>query len=118
MYTIPFQTIDWSKIETTEHKGTSGVAYWQTIQLNGLRIRKVVYSENYLADHWCQKGHIVQCLEGEFSSELEDGETFTLTKGMTYIVSDDLSSHRSITINKATLLIIDGAFLKPSKKIA
>ncbi|WP_264563522.1 DHCW motif cupin fold protein [Flavobacterium sp. N3904] len=113
---IPFQTIDWDKIKTTEHIGTTGVAYWQTIQLDGLRIRKVIYSENYLADHWCQKGHIVHCLEGEFSSESENGETFKLKKGMTYIVSDDLSSHRSRTVTKATLLIIDGAFLKSNKE--
>lgn len=116
MYTIPFQTIDWNQIETTEHKGTTGMAYWQTVLLDSLRIRKVVYSENYLADHWCQKGHIVQCLDGEFISELENGETFKLTKGMTYIVSDDLSSHRSVTANKVTLLIIDGSFLKTNKQ--
>ena len=115
MYTIPFQTIDWSTIATTEHKGTTGIAYWQTVLLDGLRIRKVVYSDNYMADHWCQKGHIVQCLEGEFISELESGETFKLSKGMIYIVSDDLSSHRSITANKTTLLIIDGDFLKSKK---
>ncbi|PKB17746.1 DHCW motif cupin fold protein [Flavobacterium sp. 5] len=115
MYTIPFQTINWDNITTIEHKGTSGTAYWQSVLLDGLRIRKVIYSENYLADHWCQKGHIVHCLEGEFNSELENGETFKLTQGMTYIVSDDLSSHRSVTTNKVILLIIDGAFLKPSE---
>ncbi|TRX36771.1 hypothetical protein FNW52_05900 [Flavobacterium sp. ZT3R18] len=115
MYTIPFQTIDWNNIPTTEHKGTTGVAYWQTILFDGLRIRKVIYSDNYKADHWCQKGHIVHCLEGEFSSELENGEIFKLTQGMTYVVSDDLSSHRSIAANQVTLLIIDGGFLKPSK---
>lgn len=116
MYTIPFQTIDWDTIETTEHKGTTGIAYWQTVQLDGLRIRKVIYSDNYLADHWCQKGHIVHCLEGELISKLENGDTFKLTKGMTYIVSDDLSSHRSVAANKVTLLIIDGAFLKSKEQ--
>jgi hypothetical protein len=116
MYTIPFQTIDWDQIETTEHKGTTGVAYWQTMLLDGLRIRKVIYSDNYKADHWCQKGHIVHCLEGELDSELENGETYKLSQGMTYIVSDDLSSHRSITTSKAILLIIDGVFLKPKEK--
>jgi hypothetical protein len=113
---IPFQTIDWNQIETTEHRGTTGTAYWQTVLLDGLRIRKVIYSDNYKADHWCQKGHIVHCLEGEFVSELENGETHKLTQGMTYVVSDDLSSHRSITVNKVTLLIIDGAFLKPKEQ--
>ena len=51
MYSITFQTINWNNIETTEHKGTTGTAHWQTVLLDGLRIRKVVYSENYLADH-------------------------------------------------------------------
>ncbi|HMD14563.1 MAG TPA: DHCW motif cupin fold protein, partial [Bacteroidota bacterium] len=64
------------------------------------------------ADHWCRKGHIVHCLEGEFVSELESGREFSLKKGMTYIVSDNLSSHRSISKNGVTLLIIDGDFLK------
>jgi len=77
-----------------------------------LRIRMVEYSPGYLADHWCKKGHIVHCLEGEFISELETGEEFKLTKGMTYIVSDELSSHRSISKTGVKLLIIDGDFLK------
>jgi hypothetical protein len=109
---IPFQTIDWTRIPKTEHKGETGIAYWQTVQFPGLRVRIVEYSRGYLADHWCQKGHIVHCLEGEFVSELQNGEKTILTKGMTYVVSDDLSSHRSITKNGATLMIIDGDFLK------
>jgi hypothetical protein len=113
MYSIPFQTIDWTSVEKTEHKGESGTAFWQTLQFGGLRMRIVEYSKGYLADHWCQKGHIVHCLEGGFVSELQNGEDFTLTKGMTYIVSDDLSSHRSVSANGVKLLIIDGDFLKP-----
>jgi hypothetical protein len=113
MYTIPFTNIDWSNIPKIEHKGDIGTAFWQTINLDGLRIRIVEYTEGYLADHWCQKGHIVHCLEGEFISEMANGEAFTLKKGMTYIVSDDLSSHRSVSQNGVKLLIIDGDFLKP-----
>jgi hypothetical protein len=89
-----------------------GESFWQTVQFPGLRIRMVEYSAGYFANHWCQKGHIVQCLEGEFVSELETGEAFTLTRGMTYVVSDDLSSHRSISKTGVKLLIIDGDFLK------
>ena len=112
MTNIPFQSIDWSTSEKTEHKGETGTAFWQTIHFNGLRLRLVEYSKEYIADHWCQKGHIVHCLEGEFVSELENGEQFLLTKGMTYIVSDELSSHRSVSKNGVKLLIIDGDFLK------
>ena len=111
---IPFQTINWKKGPKTEHTGTTGTAYWQTIQFKGLRVRVVEYTKGYLADHWCQKGHIVYCLEGEFTTELQEGETFHLTKGMSYIVSDELSSHRSVTENGVKLLIIDDDFLKAS----
>lgn len=112
MSKIPFQTIDWSTVEKTEHKGETGTAYWQTLQFDNIRIRLVEYSENYFADHWCQKGHIVHCLEGEFITELENGKKIILTKGMSYVVSDELSSHRSVSKNGVKLLIIDGDFLK------
>ena len=121
MNNIPFQTINWSAIDKVEFKGEKGVAYWQTIQFDGLRIRLVEYSGGYLADHWCQKGHIVHCLEGEFTSESQDGNNIIMKKGMTYVVSDDLSSHRSVSESGATLLIIDGDFLKlkyPSAPLA
>jgi hypothetical protein len=110
---IPFQTIDWTSIPKTEHKGESGTSFWQTIQFDGLRIRMVEYSKGYVADHWCEKGHIVHCLEGEFVSELENGEKHTLVKGMTYVVSDKLSSHRSSTKDGVKVMIVDGDFLKP-----
>jgi len=108
---IAFQTVDWASIPRTEHKGEVGVAYWQTLQLPGLRVRIVEYSKGYLADHWCQRGHIVHCLEGEFVNEQQGGRESTLSKGMTYVVSDDASSHRSRTESGAKLLIIDGDIL-------
>lgn len=110
---ISFQSIDWQYIPKSEHKGETGVAYWQTVQFQGLRIRIVEYSKGYIADHWCKKGHIVHCLAGEFVSELISGEKHMLSEGMTYIVSDELSTHRSIAPNGVKLLIIDGDFLNP-----
>jgi mannose-6-phosphate isomerase class I len=110
---IQFQSIDWSDVPKVAHKGDTGEAVWQTKQFDGLRIRIVEYSKGYMADHWCTKGHIVHCLEGEFISEMQDGEKLRLTKGMSYVVSDDRSSHRSISENGVKLLIIDGDFLNP-----
>ena len=109
---IPFQIIDWKEIPEVEYKGETGSAFWQTVQFSGLRIRIVEYSKGYLADHWCQKGHIVHCLEGEFTSELQDGKEFLLSEGSTYVVSDGLSSHRSYTKNGVKVMIIDGDFLQ------
>lgn len=109
---IPFQSIDWTKIPKTEHKGESGIAFWQTVDFPGLRIRIVEYSANYKADHWCEKGHLVYCIEGSFINELKDGTKTLLSPGMSYIVSDSLSSHRSFTKEGVKLLIVDGDFLK------
>ncbi|MBA2611977.1 MAG: DHCW motif cupin fold protein [Bacteroidetes bacterium] len=112
MTKIPFTTIDWAAIEKTEYKGETGTSYWQTLQFGGLRVRIVEYSEGYLADHWCEKGHVVHCLEGEFLTELKTGEKISLSKGKSYVVSDELSSHRSFSKSGVKLLIVDGDFLK------
>ena len=109
---IPFQITDWSAIPKEEHKGETGTAWWQTLQFGDLRIRLVEYSKNYKADHWCEKGHIIYCIEGEMTTELADGKIFPMKKGMTYQVSDNLSSHRTFSKEGVKLFIVDGGFLK------
>lgn len=109
---ITFQITDWDKIPISEHKGETGIAYWKTVQFDGLRIRTVEYSKNYKADHWCEKGHIIYCIEGEMDTELADGRVIKLTKGMTYQVSDELSSHRTSSVDGVRIFIVDGDFLK------
>jgi hypothetical protein len=104
---IPFETTDWSRIQPTEHKGERGTAYWRTRQLGDVRVRMVEYTPGYLADHWCAKGHVVLCVEGELHTELEDGRAFTLTPGMSYQVSDGAEPHRSSTDVGARLFIVD-----------
>ena len=104
---FPFGTTDWSQIPSTEHKGESGLATWRTCQFGGIRVRMVDYSPGYRADHWCSKGHILLCLEGELHTELRDGRTFTLTPGMSYQVADNAESHRSCTSTGAKLFIVD-----------
>jgi hypothetical protein len=112
MYHIPFQTFDWNTIPKQEYQGETGTAYWQTIQLPGLRLRIVEYSADYLADHWCEKGHVIYCLEGSFETVLKSGEKITLSSGMSYIVSDQLSSHKSNSMHGVKLFIMDGDFLQ------
>lgn len=117
MQPIFFQTTDWNDVPVTEHAGETGVARWRTIQYSRFRMRVIEYSKGYLADHWCTKGHIVFCLEGEMVSELSDGRVFTLSQGMSYQVSDEVSTHRSYSEHGVKLLIIDGGFLEYDKSI-
>lgn len=104
---IPFDTTTWAEIEPTEHLGETGVATWRTQKFGDLRVRMVTYSPGYLADHWCTKGHILLCLEGELRTELADGRVFTLKPGMSYQVADDAEPHRSSTQIGAKLFIVD-----------
>lgn len=105
---IPFGTTDWSAIAPTTHAGETGSATWRTRQFGDIRVRMVDYSPDYLADHWCQKGHILLCLDGELDTELSDGRRFTLTPGMSYQVADGAEPHRSRTGPRgARLFIVD-----------
>lgn len=104
---IPFGTTDWSSIEPTQHKGERGVAHWRTRNFGDIRVRMVEYSPGYLADHWCVKGHILLCIEGELHTELEDGRVMTLRPGMSYQVADNAEAHRSHTQVGAKLFIVD-----------
>jgi quercetin dioxygenase-like cupin family protein len=104
---IPFVTTDWSEVERTEHKGERGLAYWRTRQFGSIRVRMLEYTPGYLADHWCSKGHILLCLEGELQTELKDGRKFVLKPGMSYQVSDNAEPHRSFTPTGAKLFVVD-----------
>lgn len=111
MDAFAFGTTDWSKIESTEHPGETGMAYWRTQHFgagpNQIRVRMVEYSPGYLADHWCHKGHILFCMEGELETTLEDGRVFVLKAGMSYQVGDNAEPHQSRTTMGARLFIVD-----------
>jgi len=92
----PFQTIDWAQIVT-----------WRTVNAGNVRVRLVEYSLGYVADHWCERGHVVHVLEGELVTELRDGRTVTLGAGETYVVADGDGAHRSRAPAGARLFIVD-----------
>jgi hypothetical protein len=103
----PFQTTDWSKIAAVEHPGEQGVAHWRTIEVGNLRVRMVEYSPGYVADHWCERGHVILVLEGELVTELRDGRRFVLGPGVSYQVADGDGAHRSVSPKGAKLFIVD-----------
>lgn len=104
---IPFGTTNWAEIPKTEHQGETGIAHWRTCVFGSIRVRMVEYSPGYLADHWCSKGHILLCLEGELQTELQDGRRFTLKPGMSYQVADNAEAHRSFAPLGAKLFVVD-----------
>lgn len=104
---LPFCVTTWNEIPPTTHAGESGSAFWHTQQFGNIRARMVEYSPGYLADHWCKKGHVLFCIEGELHTELDDGRVFVLKPGMSYQVADNAEAHRSSTMTGAKLFIVD-----------
>jgi len=104
---IPFQSIDWSRIAATSHPGAPGVATWRTLEVGNVRVRKVEYSAGYVADHWCERGHVVLVVDGELVTELSDGRRTTLGAGDSYVVADRDGAHRSSSPAGAHLFIVD-----------
>jgi hypothetical protein len=106
---FPFQAIDWTTVPPVEHPGDPGVATWRTVHAGAVRIRMVDYSAGYVADHWCDKGHVILVVDGELMTELRDGRTVTLRSGDTYVVADNDAgaAHRSRSPRGARLFIVD-----------
>ena len=105
---MPFAVTDWSKVPRVEYPGETGIAFWQSFVVGDLRIRMVEYSTGYLADHWCDRGHVLLVLLGTLECELRNGQRFTLSEGMSYQVSDfGDAAHRSSTSTGARLFIVD-----------
>lgn len=111
MSDIAFNTVDWSAVEPTRHAGDAGHALWRTRHFgppdNPIRVRMVEYSAGYVSDHWCSKGHVLLCLEGELETTLADGRVFVLKPGMSYQVADGAEAHRSRAPNGARLFVVD-----------
>lgn len=104
---IPFGTTDWADVPATRHPGEKGEATWRTRQFGEARVRMVEYSAGYVADHWCEKGHILLVLEGELVTELADGRTVALGPGSSYQVADGAMAHRSRTEKGVRLFVVD-----------
>jgi quercetin dioxygenase-like cupin family protein len=53
------------------------------------------------------KGHILFCISGQLTTELEDGRVYVLKAGMSYQVADNAERHRSSTEVGAKLFVVD-----------
>ncbi|KAA2215107.1 DHCW motif cupin fold protein [Teichococcus oryzae] len=105
---LPFTSVHWDALPATEHAGEQGSALWRTLMNGDVRMRVVEYSPGYLADHWCDRGHVLYVLDGELKTELKDGRCFTFSAGQGYTVSDfGDAAHRSSSENGARLFIVD-----------
>lgn len=103
----PFVAVTWKKIPKVKSNGETGTSWSRTYTMGEIRIRMVKYAAGYLADHWCEKGHVIYCIKGSMVSELKDGRKFAIKKGMSYQVGDSSDAHRSSTKKGCMLFIVD-----------
>lgn len=99
--------IDWEKIPEEKFNGLNGFTISKTEKTGNLQIRLVYYSEQYEADHWCNKGHVIYVQEGELWIDFKDGNSMKVEKGNLCVLGENNQPHKARTIEKAEVLIID-----------
>jgi quercetin dioxygenase-like cupin family protein len=105
---VPFTVTDWSRLDPEKHKGDPGMSYWRVFTAGNIRARLVEYEPGYRQDHWCGRGHVLLVLEGEINVELQDGQKFSLAKGMSFQAADDEANpHLIFTDKGAKVFIVD-----------
>lgn len=97
----------WDNLIAEKFDGESGCTIIKTQYVGTIKIRYVEYSANYLADHWCTKGHIVYVISGALIIEHNDKTELLLNHGSTYIVGDNSMAHKAKSVNGATVFIVD-----------
>ncbi len=104
---IPFIPISWDTPGAEVSPGATGTATQRISEHNGFRLRMVEYSPGYDADHFCKKGHMVLVVSGSVTITLEDGRSFNLPAGSSFIVGDDIDAHHAKSEIGARVFIVD-----------
>ncbi|MGF7158852.1 quercetin dioxygenase-like cupin family protein [Rhodoligotrophos appendicifer] len=104
----PFEVSQWAEITAVQLAGETGEAQSREVSVADMRLRRVDYSPNYVADHWCDRGHVFFVLSGEIVVELRDGRSFSLPAGTSFHVSDHGdAAHRVLSRRGAEVFIVD-----------
>jgi hypothetical protein len=105
---LPRGAIEWTSVPCTAQPGETGHALTRSRVLGEIQLRMVEYSPGYLADHWCDKGHILLVTQGAVVLEHCDGVRYELTVGATWHAADNgAAPHRVICEHGATVFIVD-----------
>jgi quercetin dioxygenase-like cupin family protein len=99
----PFELIDWTQVPAEEGSPSSR----RTRTFSGMNVRVVELAPGHNNEFWCEKGHVIHCLEGEVTIEIQGGGTYLLRAGMTCHVGDCSDPHRGRTTTGAKLFLVD-----------
>jgi hypothetical protein len=105
---MPCGMIDWASIPATTQPGATGGATARARSFGDIQLRLVEYSAGYLADHWCDKGHILLVTGGALTIEHRDGARYELAAGASWHVADGgAAPHRVVSETGAIAFIVD-----------
>ena len=99
--------INWEEIASDNIEGSSGYMISKTKEIGSIKIHHTTYSANYRADSWCEKGHILLVLNGVLIIEFKDGTSVDVTKGNSYVLSDNVQAHKAMTLSETEVFIVD-----------
>lgn len=100
-------SFDWHTVPVEKIAGMRGMALTKKKTIGNVTIRRVEYTPEYVADLWCEKGHVVFVLEGQLIIEHKGGSIHSLHAGMVYTVGDDARAHKAKSKNGAVVFIVD-----------
>ncbi|PKU24261.1 hypothetical protein CWS72_11715 [Telmatospirillum siberiense] len=105
----PFTLTDWKNLPATRFQGENGYTEWRALDFGDTRVRVSEYSPGYLADGFCDVGHVLYLIEGDITVELKDGRRFEMTPGSSFSVSDfGDAAHRCSSRNGAKFFVVEG----------
>jgi hypothetical protein len=105
---LPCGMVDWASVPPTTHPGETGRATQRARHLGDIQLRLVEYSAGYLADHWCDKGHIILVTHGAMTLEHRDGTRYELAAGASWHVGENgAAAHRVVSAGGAAAFIVD-----------
>lgn len=100
-------SFDWSTVQTERESGMRGFTLTKRKSFGKANVRKIEFSVDYVADEWCDKGHVIIVVEGQLIIEHKGGTIHSLHAGMVYMVGDESRSHKAKSKNGATVFIVD-----------
>ncbi|MBL7897878.1 MAG: DHCW motif cupin fold protein [Crocinitomicaceae bacterium] len=100
-------SFDWNTVPNEKESGMRGFSVTKKKVIGNVTIRKVEFSPDYIADQWCEKGHVIFVLEGQLIIEHKGGTIHSLHQGMTYTVGDNAKAHKAKSKNGAVVMIVD-----------
>jgi len=100
-------SFDWNTVPNEKEMGMRGFSVTKRKTIANVTVRRVEYSADYIADHWCEKGHVIIVIDGQLIVEHKGGSIHSLHQGMVYMIGDDSRAHKAKSKNGAVVFIVD-----------